>query len=364
MLNLSLPPTPQPSSGNVRNAVSPTTPTPPVSEQHQDQDQVFKNVLKDAEQGAAAAEQNDVTTESITTDEASVVISANSAIILSENVIINPVIPLASGRLSTTQPGINNFATQLKTKAPITEQSDFFISNPSSTKTLPPNWATNPVYSTSLKLSQSALAGTSLSNTDTGISTPASKLIEPLPYISMVVDNAAMLTDNGKVSPLSNSSMNPSLATETSVSMSTTLSNPAWPDEFGHKIKWMATQQLQTAELKLHPAHLGPIEVLLKITTEQGIQQLTAQFTSQNLLVRETIEANLPRLREIMAESGITLAGASVGADTPRQGGQNSQQTPAHPYPSSGSKDPSSTNIRHESGQMAISQMSIINTFA
>lgn len=134
MLNLSLPPTPQPSSGNVRNTVSPTTPTPPVSEQHQDQDQVFKNVLKDAEQGAAAAEQNDVTTESITTDEASVVISANSAIILSENVIINPVIPLASGRLSTTQPGINNFATPAENESTHNRAIRLFISNPSSTK--------------------------------------------------------------------------------------------------------------------------------------------------------------------------------------------------------------------------------------
>ncbi len=364
MLNLSLPPTPQPSSSNVRNAVSPTTPTPPVSEQHQDQDQVFKNVLKDAEQEAAAAEKNDVPTESITTDEASAVISVTSATILSENVIINPVIPLISGRLSTIQPSIDNLATQLKTKVSITEQPDFFTSDPSSTKTLPPHWATNPSYSTSLKLSQSALAGASLSNTDTGISTPVSKLIEPpLPYINMVTDNSAMMTDNGKFSPLSNSSTNPSLTAATSISMSTTLSDSVWPDEFGHKITWLATQQLQTAELKLHPAHLGPIEVLLKITTEQGIQQLTAQFTSQNPLVRETIEANLPKLREIMAESGITLADASVGADTPRQGGQNSQQTPAHLYPL-GSKDASSTNIRHESGQMAISQMGIINTFA
>ncbi len=363
MLNLSLLSTPQPSSSNVRNAVSPTTPTPPVSEQHQDQDQIFKNVLKDVEQEAAAAEKNDVPTESITTDEASAVISVTSATIPSENVIINPAIPLTSGMLSTTQPGIDNLATQLKTKAPITEQPDFFTSDPSSTKTLPPHWATNPSYSTSLKLNQSALAGASLSNTDTGISTPVSKLIEPLPYINMVTDHSAMMTDNGKFSPLSNSSTNPSLAAATSISMSTTLSDSAWPDEFGHKIKWMATQQLQTAELKLHPAHLGPIEVLLKITTEQGVQQLTAQFTSQNPLVRETIEANLSKLREIMAESGITLAGASVGADTPRQGGQNSQQTPAHPYPL-GSKDASSINIRHESGQMAISQIGTINTFA
>lgn len=98
--------------------------------------------------------------------------------------------------------------------------------------------------------------------------------------------------------------------------------HPDWPEEFSQKITWLATQRMQAAELKLHPAHLGPIEISLQLN---GDQQLTAQFISHHPAVREAIEANLPRLREIMAESGITLADTSVSADTPQQQAENGQ---------------------------------------
>lgn len=100
---------------------------------------------------------------------------------------------------------------------------------------------------------------------------------------------------------------------------------PDWPEEFGRKITWLATQRMQAAELKLHPAHLGPIEISLQLS---GDQQLTAQFVSHHPAVREAIEANLPRLREIMAENGITLADTSVSADTPGQQAENGQGSP------------------------------------
>ncbi|KXK39256.1 hypothetical protein, partial [Nitrosomonas europaea] len=44
---------------------------------------------------------------------------------------------------------------------------------------------------------------------------------------------------------------------------------PDWPEEFGRKITWLATQRMQAAELKLHPAHLGPIEISLQLSDDQ-----------------------------------------------------------------------------------------------
>jgi flagellar hook-length control protein FliK len=43
-------------------------------------------------------------------------------------------------------------------------------------------------------------------------------------------------------------------------------------------------------------------------------------FTSPHSAVREAVESALPRLREILADSGIMLGNASVTADTPRDG--------------------------------------------
>ncbi|MEK7302741.1 MAG: flagellar hook-length control protein FliK, partial [Pseudomonadota bacterium] len=88
---------------------------------------------------------------------------------------------------------------------------------------------------------------------------------------------------------------------------------------------WMTTQQHQVAEIRLNPAHLGPVEVMLSITQDQA----TAQFLSPHLAVREAIEAALPRLKEMMAENGIQLGNVMVGADSFQQ--ENKQQHAHHP---------------------------------
>jgi flagellar hook-length control protein FliK len=83
---------------------------------------------------------------------------------------------------------------------------------------------------------------------------------------------------------------------------------PAWGDEFGQKITWMATQNNQTAELHLNPPQLGPLDVSIKMNGDQA----TATFTSPHAAVREAIEQAMPKLREMLADSGIMLGNAMV----------------------------------------------------
>jgi len=116
-------------------------------------------------------------------------------------------------------------------------------------------------------------------------------------------------------------------AANSTSTLATPFQQSDWSDTFSQRITWLATQQIQAAELKLNPAHLGPIEISLKLN---GDQQLIAQFVSHHPAVREAIEANLPKLREIMAENGITLADTSVSADTPQQQAENGQNG-SHP---------------------------------
>lgn len=137
--------------------------------------------------------------------------------------------------------------------------------------------------------------------------------------------------------------------------------HPDWPEEFGQKITWLATQRMQAAELKLHPAHLGPIEISLQISADQ---QLTAHFISHHAGVRDAIEANLPRLREIMAENGITLADTSVSADTPGQQAENRQQPPRHPAESGHGHFHYDSAGPHTSTLQITRHTGIIDTFA
>ncbi len=105
------------------------------------------------------------------------------------------------------------------------------------------------------------------------------------------------------------------------ISLSAQVGQPKWGNDFAQKIVWLSNQQNQVAEIRLNPAHLGPVEVMLSISSEQA----TAQFASPHAAVREAIEASLPRLREMMAESGIQLGNVMVGADSFQQQEQNNQ---------------------------------------
>jgi flagellar hook-length control protein FliK len=85
-----------------------------------------------------------------------------------------------------------------------------------------------------------------------------------------------------------------------------------WDQGLGEQLLWMTSQKHQVAELRLNPPELGP----LKITITLDQNQASAQFVSAHAAVREAIESALPRLREMLSESGISLGNTSVGAET------------------------------------------------
>lgn len=114
------------------------------------------------------------------------------------------------------------------------------------------------------------------------------------------------------------SSSNPASALPIHQHVMTEFGKPTWGNDFNQQITWLTTQKHHVAELHLHPAELGPVEIILHISNDQSTQ-VSAQFTSPHLAVREAIESALPRLREMMAENGITLGNTTVGAETSQQ---------------------------------------------
>ena len=98
------------------------------------------------------------------------------------------------------------------------------------------------------------------------------------------------------------------------VTINTPVLNDKWGDEFNQKITWLSSQKEQTAELHLNPPQLGPMDVVLKVSGDQA----TALFTSPHAAVREAVEQALPKLREMLAGSGIMLGNATVSDQAPR----------------------------------------------
>ncbi|MCP5279583.1 MAG: flagellar hook-length control protein FliK [Thiobacillus sp.] len=86
------------------------------------------------------------------------------------------------------------------------------------------------------------------------------------------------------------------------------LRSPMFSQELGERIVWLSSRQGQVADIALNPPHLGPLEV--KLTLSGG--EAGAQFFSPHPQVRDAIEAALPKLRELLAEAGVTLGQAQV----------------------------------------------------
>jgi len=89
----------------------------------------------------------------------------------------------------------------------------------------------------------------------------------------------------------------------------------AWGDEIGSRVLLMAEQGKHTASLRLSPEHLGPLEIQVTMHDDQA----SVWFGAAHADTRAAIENALPRLRELFASQGLSLADAGVFREPPRQ---------------------------------------------
>jgi len=100
--------------------------------------------------------------------------------------------------------------------------------------------------------------------------------------------------------------------------LSARVGTPAWDNQVGQKVIWMVGGEEQSATLELNPPDLGPVQVVLNVSNDMA----SITFSSQQLEVRQALENSLPRLREMMNESGIALGNASVNSGNDGNGQQ------------------------------------------
>lgn len=79
------------------------------------------------------------------------------------------------------------------------------------------------------------------------------------------------------------------------------MNQPGWSKELTDKVMWMSSQNLKSAEIKLNPAELGRLDIRVEVNNDQT--QIT--FTSAHAGVRESLESQSFRLRELMAQQGM-----------------------------------------------------------
>ncbi|NOZ11311.1 MAG: hypothetical protein GXP09_09775 [Gammaproteobacteria bacterium] len=90
--------------------------------------------------------------------------------------------------------------------------------------------------------------------------------------------------------------------------IATPLNQAGWDQALGNRVMWLVNNGTQTAQLQLNPPELGPLDIRIRINQDQA----SIVFSSQHGVVREALDAALPRLRDFLQEQGLTLAQADV----------------------------------------------------
>ncbi|VAX06965.1 hypothetical protein MNBD_GAMMA26-1994 [hydrothermal vent metagenome] len=81
-----------------------------------------------------------------------------------------------------------------------------------------------------------------------------------------------------------------------------------WDQAMGERILWMVGRQLQGAAIRITPPHLGPIDIRILIHNDQA----NVSFAAHHGVVRDALEAAIPRLREMLGENNLQLVNVDV----------------------------------------------------
>jgi flagellar hook-length control protein FliK len=101
------------------------------------------------------------------------------------------------------------------------------------------------------------------------------------------------------------------------------LQQGGWSEAVVDKVMWLSSQNLKSAEIQLNPAELGRLEVRVDIAKEQT--QVT--FASPHAGVRETLEGQMQRLRDLFTEQGMNLLDVNVSDQSLSRGWQGQEQS-------------------------------------
>lgn len=130
---------------------------------------------------------------------------------------------------------------------------------------------------------------------------------------------AAAMGRTGQATPAAVTQAGPTFAQQ----LQQQLAEPRWGRQLGERAIMMAQHGPRTAHIQLDPPELGAMQIRVHL---QGQDQVSVSFTSANPAVRDALEQQLPRLREMFADQGLNLQDSSVSDEASRQGSGQREQ--------------------------------------
>lgn len=97
------------------------------------------------------------------------------------------------------------------------------------------------------------------------------------------------------------------------------VNHPGMSEAVVDKVMWLSSQNLKSAEIQLDPAELGRMEVRIELNKDQAAQ---VTFISANASVRDQLEGQVHRLRELFAQQGMNQLDVNVSDQSLARGSQ------------------------------------------
>lgn len=101
------------------------------------------------------------------------------------------------------------------------------------------------------------------------------------------------------------------------------MQQPGWSEAVTDRVMWLSSQNLKSAEIQLDPAELGRLEVRISLN-QDGATQVT--FVSPHGQVRDALESQMYRLRELFAQQGMNQLDVNVSDQSLQRGAPGEAQ--------------------------------------
>jgi len=116
---------------------------------------------------------------------------------------------------------------------------------------------------------------------------------------------------------------------------------PQFSEELGQQVRVFVNNGLQEARLQLTPADLGKVQITINLEGDHA----RVVFVAETAVARDLLDQSMPRLREMLQQSGIQLAQGDVNdhAESQRRegraGGEAESLAQSGPETASGSEE-------------------------
>lgn len=98
-----------------------------------------------------------------------------------------------------------------------------------------------------------------------------------------------------------------------------------WGEALSQRISLMTARNQSEARIQLDPPELGRLMIQIQVNSEQA----SVSFTSPHALVRDALEANVPRLQEMLSEQGLDLLDVDISDQSQQQADEQNEDDPS-----------------------------------